>query len=104
MASYGSQFAGARLTLVVLLVAAGIQALQTPVLNLLTAKGRMWAVLLLLLSWAVVLLALNAILVGWGALGVASARMVSYMVSSLWISYVAYRLITDDAASILMTS
>ena len=98
MASYGSQFAGARLTLVVLLVAAGMQALQTPVLNLLTAKGRMWTVLLLLLSWAVVLLALNVILVKWGALGVASARMVSYIVSSLWISYVAYRLITDDPA------
>jgi len=104
MASYGSQFAGARLTLVVLLVAAGMQALHTPVFNLLTAKGQMWTVLLLLLSWAIVLLALNAILVRWGALGVASARMVSYIVSSLWIGYVAYRLITDDAASILVTS
>jgi O-antigen/teichoic acid export membrane protein len=98
MASYGSQFAGASLTLVVLLVAAGVQALQTPVLNLLTAKGRMWTVLLLLLSWAVLLLALNTILVKWGAFGVASARMVSYFVSSFWVSFVAYRLMTADAA------
>jgi O-antigen/teichoic acid export membrane protein len=97
MASYGSQFAGARLTLVVLLVAAGMQALQTPVLNLLTAKGRMWTVLLLLLSWAFLLLALNGVLVKWGAVGVASARMVSYIVSSLWISYVAHRLMTADS-------
>jgi len=98
MASYGSQFAGARPTLIVLMVAAGMQALQTPVLNLLTAKGRMWTILLLLLSWASVLLAVNSLFVKWGALGVASARMVSYFVSSLWISYVAYRLVTADAA------
>jgi O-antigen/teichoic acid export membrane protein len=98
VASYGSQFAGARPTLIVLLVAAGMQAVQTPVLNLLTAKGRMWTILLLLLSWAVVLLALNTVFVKWGAVGVASARMVSYSVSSLWISYMAYRLVTADAA------
>ena len=98
MASYGSPFAGARPTLIVLLVAAGLQALQTPVLNLLTAKGRMWTILLLLLSWAAVLLAVNSLFVKWGALGVASARMVSYFVSSLWISYVACRLMTADAA------
>ena len=34
----------------------------------------------------------------WGAFGVASARMVSYFVSSFWVSFVAYRLMTADAA------
>jgi len=104
MASYGSQFAGARLTLIALLVAAGIQALQAPIFNALIAKGRMWTNLWLIVLWAATILILNAGFVRWGALGVASARMMSYVVSSAWVWYLAYRLMSIETTHKLTDS
>jgi len=99
MASYGVQFAAGSLTLVVLILTAGIQSLQVPVFNLIIAMGRMWTNLWLLLLWSAVLLALSTIFVRWGAIGIASARMLSYILSSFWVTYVAYRMVSIDLYS-----
>jgi O-antigen/teichoic acid export membrane protein len=104
MASYGSQFASASLTLVALLVAAGIQALQVPVFNLVIARGKMWVTLLLITLWAATILVLNGFFVRWGALGVASARLASYVVSSAWVSYMAYRVMSPETVDRLADS
>jgi O-antigen/teichoic acid export membrane protein len=95
MRFYGAQFADAWPTLIAVLLAAGLQALQTPIFDFMIAKGRMWTTLWLLAAWAATLLAVTALLVRWGAFGLASARLVAYIASTCWISVVAYRLLAS---------
>jgi O-antigen/teichoic acid export membrane protein len=95
MRFYGAQFADAWPTLIAVLLAAGLQALQTPIFDFMIAKGRMWTTRWLLAAWAATLLAVTALLVRWGAFGLASARLVAYIASTCWISVVAYRLLAS---------
>jgi O-antigen/teichoic acid export membrane protein len=95
MRFYGAQFAGAWPTLVAVLLAAGLQTLQTPIYDFMIAKGRMWTILWLNAAWAATILAMTALLVRWGAFGVASARLLAYIATVCWISVIAYRLLAS---------
>jgi O-antigen/teichoic acid export membrane protein len=81
MRSYGPQFAPSWLTLVLLLFSAGILSLQSPLMNLMVARGRMWMLLLLNLIWAAAILGFTRIFLPKGAMGVAAGRLASYIIA-----------------------
>jgi O-antigen/teichoic acid export membrane protein len=84
MGMYGPGFGAAWPTLVVVLVTAGVVAVTNPVGNVLAASGRLWLGFLMNAGWAAVFLGTTLLLVPWGALGVAGARLVAYCVHAVW--------------------
>jgi O-antigen/teichoic acid export membrane protein len=94
MGAYGPGFASAWPTLIVALVTAGLVAVTNPVGSVLGASGRLWLGFFMNLGWAVVFLGATLVLVKWGALGVATARLVGYAVhsvSTLWFDVTLLR-------------
>ena len=87
MAAYSQDFAAQWKTLVVVLVTAGLLAVPAPVAQVITAAGRLWASTLLNAVWAISFLAATVLFVGHGALGLAGARGIAYIVNTgcLWI-------------------
>ncbi len=85
MKLYGASYAEHGGTLVIVLVTAGVIAVQTPVGQVIAASGRMWVGLVMNLGWAVVTLGLTRYLVQLGALGLALGRLGGYLVHSLWV-------------------
>lgn len=85
MRAYGSEFQNSSLTLVVVLITAGIMAMQTPAIHIIAAAGRMWWLLATYLIWAVVFLGVNVFSVHLGALGLATSRLAAYVIHSVAI-------------------
>lgn len=100
MRLYGPGFAGAWPTLVAVLVTAGVVALTNPVGYVLAASDRLWLGFLMNSGWAAVLLGTTVLLVRWGALGVASARLVAYLVHAGWSAWFALRFVRRGAAAV----
>ncbi|MDF1515064.1 MAG: hypothetical protein P1S60_14730, partial [Anaerolineae bacterium] len=71
-------------TLVVVLLTAGILAVQTPVGQIIAASGKMWIGFAMNGGWAVVFVLGTLFLVDEGSLGLATARMVSYILHATW--------------------
>jgi O-antigen/teichoic acid export membrane protein len=84
MGLYGPGFAAAWPTLVVVLVTAGVVALTNPVGSVLAASGRLWLGFLMNAGWAAVFLGATLLLVDRGAFGVATARLIAYVVHAAW--------------------
>jgi O-antigen/teichoic acid export membrane protein len=84
MRSYGPGFSGQGLTLIMVLLAAGLLAVQTPVGHVIAASSRMWLGAMMNAGWALTFLGSAAALIHYGALGVASARVIAYTVHGLW--------------------
>ena len=78
MMSYGRDFASGWLTLDVVLVTAGILSLVVIVGELMAACGDMWLGLLLNVVFGGIFLGMNAILLKWGAIGLAASRLIAY--------------------------
>lgn len=89
MGMYGPGFASAWPTLVAVLLTAGLVAIMNPVGNVLAASGRLWLGFAMNSGWAVVFLGATLALVGWGALGVAGARLLGYVVHAVWTVWFA---------------
>ncbi|MGA2031933.1 MAG: oligosaccharide flippase family protein [Thermoguttaceae bacterium] len=89
MGLYGDGFKAGWPTLVLVLVAATLHALETPPLRLLAAAGRMWLDLTTNAVWALILFVCTVLLVHLGAVGVAAANTISYLLVSPWIILVA---------------
>jgi O-antigen/teichoic acid export membrane protein len=85
MASYGKGFRNAWPTLVAVLLTAGILSLEFPLGQFLSASGRMWLGFSSNLGWGVVFFGANALLVRWGSLGLASARLFAYSAHAIFI-------------------
>lgn len=90
MMCYGPGFRSAWPTLIAVLVAAGLLSLDIPAGELITASGRMWAGFSANLAWAGVYLGVTALLLKWGSLGLASARMVAYFAHVIWAFSYSY--------------
>lgn len=71
-------------TLVVVLITAGLVAVQTPVGQIIAASGRMWLGLAMNAGWASVFIVATVLLVRYGAIGLASARAVAYVAHATW--------------------
>jgi O-antigen/teichoic acid export membrane protein len=78
MMSYGTDFVGGWVTLDVVLITAGILSLVVIVGELMAACGDMWLGLLLNVAFGGIFLGLNAILLKWGAFGLAASRLIAY--------------------------
>lgn len=92
MRLYGKDFSGDWMTLVFILFAAGISAVQTPSANVLTSSDKMWGVTVMNIVWALIFVCLSFFLIRWGSAGVAFSRMIAYLAYaaisltfSLWI-------------------
>ena len=90
MKLYGVGFSDSWPTLVVVLLTAGLVALQTSVGQIIVASGRMWIGFAMNMGWAVAFIVSMIILVDFGALGLALSRMLAYVIHSLWVVIFAF--------------
>jgi O-antigen/teichoic acid export membrane protein len=91
MSLYGTGFAQAWPVLLISLVTAGLLAVQTPISQSLNAEGRLWTVFFLNFAWAVLFMAMTALLIHRGAAGLATARLIAYLFQSAAIAFLLYR-------------
>jgi len=84
MASYGGDFVDGWPTLVVVLLTAGLLAVQSPVRQVIAASGRLWMEMFMFVGWAIFFLGMTWLLSSSGALGLAGARAIAYLIYALW--------------------
>lgn len=99
MGLYGPGFAGEWPALVAALATAGLVAVTNPVGSVLAASGRLWLGFAMNAGWAAVFLGATALLVPWGAAGVATARLVAYAVHAVWTFAFAAAFLRSGAGS-----
>jgi len=93
MMSYGPGFRSAWPTLVVILITAGLLSFELPVGQLITASDHMWLGLSSNVVWGLIFLGTTPLLLkwGWGAFGLASARLLAYSAHTIFC--VAYTVV-----------
>jgi O-antigen/teichoic acid export membrane protein len=93
MKSYGKGFEQGQWILVCLAFTSVLVAVNSAVGQAIASKGFMWNGLLLNALWAVALLILSLILIrnGYGAIGLAFAYLISYILHSLWSSIYVFK-------------
>lgn len=84
MTLYGDAFAEGWSTLVIVLLTAGLLAVQTPVGQIIAASSRMWMGFAMNAAWALTFLVGTLLLVDFGSLGLASARGIAYVIHATW--------------------
>jgi O-antigen/teichoic acid export membrane protein len=94
MRMYGSGYRGAWSTLIVVVWTAAVMAILNPVGDVIAASGRMWLGLLMNAGWAVIFISAALLLVHEGSLGLASSRLIAYVVHAIWATAFAYRVIS----------
>jgi O-antigen/teichoic acid export membrane protein len=95
MGLYGKGFSQSWLVLVVVFFTAGIMALQTPIGDLLVASGKMWMGFGLNGIWAVAFIVATIFAIHWGAQGLASARLLAYIIHSVGVVWFTKRFLTS---------
>ncbi len=81
---YGEGFRSGWPTLVVVLLTAGLLAVQTPVGQIIAASGKMWIGFAMNTGWALTFIVSTLLLIDFGSFGLATARAVSYIVHATW--------------------
>lgn len=84
MSLYGESFRSSWPTLVVVLLTAGLFAIQTPVGQVIAASGKMWIGFAMNMGWAITFVICTLLLISFGSLGLATARMFSYIFHATW--------------------
>ncbi len=97
MALFGPTFAHEWPALVAVLVTAALVAVQIPVGQMIIASGNIWPGFWMNVGWAIVCLAGSWALAGWGALGLASARLIAYTAHAVWTIWYAFRLLRTES-------
>ena len=90
MGLYGKSFESEWLTLVMVLLTAGLLAIQAPVGQIIAASNRMWMGFLMNSGWGLVFILLTWQFIDLGALGLASARCGAYLLHATWTFGFAY--------------
>ena len=90
MRIYGTDYRQAWPTLVAVVWTAVIMGIINPIGDVIAASGRMWLGLLMNAGWAAVYIVSTALLVRWGSLGLASSRLLAYVVHAIWTFAFAY--------------
>lgn len=93
---FGRSFRSEWPTLVAVLATAVFLSIQTPVGQIITASGRVWAGFWMNLGWAAVFVAGTWAWVSWGALGLATARLAAYAAHTVWAMWYALRLLRRE--------
>ncbi len=89
MGLYGETFQVGWPTLIIAALTAGLLAVQMPVGDLIAASGRMWVGFLMNLGWGVAFYFFTTLLIDLGALGLAAARLLAYVVHAVWTFWYA---------------
>jgi O-antigen/teichoic acid export membrane protein len=89
MRGYGDSFEAAWPTLVVVLATAVVMALQTPAVHIIAASGRMWWLLMTYIPWAIVFVGGGILARDDGAMGLAGARLIAYVIHTVAIFFTA---------------
>jgi O-antigen/teichoic acid export membrane protein len=84
MRLYGAAYGAAWPTLVAVVWTAAVLGVLTPVGNVIAASGRMWLGLSMNAGWAAIYVLSTVVLVRWGAMGLASSRLIAYAVHATW--------------------
>jgi O-antigen/teichoic acid export membrane protein len=84
MGLYGKGFSGGWETMVIVLITAGLQAVQMPAGYMLVSSGRMWLAFIMNLGWAVSFVGATTLFVSHGSPGLASARFVALGLHCAW--------------------
>ncbi|OGV60047.1 MAG: hypothetical protein A2283_19755 [Lentisphaerae bacterium RIFOXYA12_FULL_48_11] len=84
MAFYGQDFSDSWLVLVVVVCTAGLLSVQSPVGHIIAASGRMWVGMIMNLGWGLAFLGFTFLLVRHGSFGLASARLLAYLLHAIW--------------------
>jgi O-antigen/teichoic acid export membrane protein len=88
MASYGKGFEHSGWVLTILAFSSVLMAINSVVGQAIASKGKMWVGLLFNGLWGLALLAIGLLLMrqGYGALGLAMANLIAYLLHSIWQS------------------
>ncbi len=84
---YGPDFSGTELALRIAMLAGVINAAQSPVQNLIAAKSEMWVAAAMAVVQAFIYVSVALYMISRGAVGVAIAFAVAYLLVSLWSLY-----------------
>jgi O-antigen/teichoic acid export membrane protein len=90
---YGPEFVNGGAVFAVAFLAAGVLAPNGALTNYLIARQRMWTRFAISLLWLGVLLGGAALLVDWGAIGIACATLVAYTIQATATYVYARRLV-----------
>jgi len=82
---YGEGFRSGWPTLVVVLLTAGLLAVQTPVGQIIAASGKMWIGFAMNFGWALTFILSTLLLLDLGSLGLATARIIGYVFHAVWV-------------------
>jgi O-antigen/teichoic acid export membrane protein len=96
MRLYGAGYGHSWLTLIAAVWTAAMMGIITPVGDVIAASGRMWLGLITNAAWAAVFLVSTLGLVHWGALGLASSRLIAYVAHAIWTVIVAQMIIRSQ--------
>ncbi len=94
---YGEGFSDGWPTLVVVLLTAGLIAVQMPVGQIIAASGKMWIGFAMNGGWALTFIVCTLLLLDLGSLGLATARAVGYILHATWVFAFAIWLIRKRA-------
>ena len=94
MSFYGEGFSDGWLTLVVVLMTAGLVAVNAPVGQIIAASGKMWIGFAMNSCWALIFIVSTLLLIDLGSLGLATARAGAYITHSIWVFGFAYYLLS----------
>lgn len=94
MSLYGSSFKNGWPTLIIVLISTCLVSIYTPVSNMIMASGKMWIIFIMNFGCAVIFIISTMLLVHKGALGLATARGISYIFQTLWILFFVYHIVS----------
>ena len=97
---YGESFRQGWPTLVVVLLTAGLYGIQAPVGQIIPASGRMWIGFAMNSGWALTCVVSTQLLLDYGSLGLASARLFAYVLHAAWTFCFAYYVIRRWTVSV----
>lgn len=92
MLQYGKDFSDGWPVLLVVLATASLLAIQTPVGNVIAASGRMWVGTFMNAGWGITVISAAWFLLPLGALGIALAFLLGYILHSIWTFWFAWRI------------
>jgi O-antigen/teichoic acid export membrane protein len=90
---YGPDFTNGWPVLILVAFTAVLLGLSLPIGNIIAASGRMWVGFLMNTGWAIILIVSAGILLQWGALGLAAAFLIAYLVHMTWTYWYAMKII-----------
>jgi O-antigen/teichoic acid export membrane protein len=99
MQLYGEGFKSGWPTLVVVLLTAGLLAIQAQAGQYIIALGRIWLGFLMNMGWGLAFIGLTMGLVHWGALGLSAARFGAYILHSTWVFWFIYSVVKKPKMS-----